>query len=311
MNTRLRHEAAVFDSTEHMLHVVVPFLDEATAAGTPAVVRFGEEWAARLRDRVADPGRVDFVGGADDENPIRAVRAMNEAAQGHLEAGAPQIRLVGGVPDSAMSSRWAWEQWARYEAAFNEMYADLPAVALCCYPAWPAGNVHDDIAATHPRLVGGDGARENSSYVDPRRFVADRNPAPAERLDEDAPALELHDPHPGIAREAVRRLAERAHLADGQVEDLVLGANEVFTNAFLHGSRPVELRGWVADDELLLSIRDHGVGVDDPFVGMLQPPADRPEPGGYGVWLARMCSDLVTLRRDPDGFTVRMTARAR
>lgn len=310
MTRRLRHDGAAFGSSEEMLAVVVPFLDEATLAGVPAIVRFGDDWAALLRERLADPDRVDFVGGGVEKNPIKAVRAMNEAAVAHLADGAQQLRLVGSVPDASLGSRDDWEQWARYEAAFNEMYADVPAWVVCCYPTWPDSHVADDVAATHTGLVGSGSWRENPSYVDPGGFVADRSPMPAERLDAGPPALELHDPDPSITRESVRRLGERAALGAAKVDDFVLGANEVVTNAFLHGRKPVVVRGWVADGGLLLSIHDSGSGVVDPFTGMLQPGDERSAPGGYGVWIARMCSDLVTFRQDADGFTVRMTARA-
>jgi anti-sigma regulatory factor (Ser/Thr protein kinase) len=310
MRRRLRHDGATFGSSEEMLSVMVPFLDEAARAGVPAIVRFGDDWAALLREQLAAPELIDFVDGGADPNPVRGVRAMHEAALVHLADGADQIRLVGSVPDGSLASRADWEAWARYEAAFNEMYADVPAWAVCCYPAWPASHVADDVAATHTGLAGRDGWRENPSYVDPRCFVADRKAMPAERLDAGPPAFELHDPHPSIARESVRRLGERAALDVAQVDAFVLGANEVVTNAFLHGRKPVVVRGWVTDGELLLSISDSGTGVDDPFTGMLQPGEDRARPGGYGVWLARMCSDLVTFRQDADGFTVRMTARA-
>jgi anti-sigma regulatory factor (Ser/Thr protein kinase) len=234
---------------------------------------------------------------------------MHEAVLAHLAAGAEEIRLLGSVPDSSLASRPGWEGWARYEAAFNEVFADVPAWTVCCYPTWPDAQVADDVAATHAGLGGRDGWRENPSYVDPRCFVADRKAMPAERLDAGPPAFELHDPDPSIARESVRRLGERAALGAGQVDDFVLGANEVITNAFLHGRRPVIVRGWVTDGALLLTVRDGGTGVADPFIGMLQPGGDRSAPGGYGIWLARMCSDLVTFDQDAEGFTVRMTAR--
>jgi anti-sigma regulatory factor (Ser/Thr protein kinase) len=308
MTGRLRHEAAAFGSSDAMLSVVVPLLDEAVATGVPAIVRFGDDWAAPLRERLAAPERVEFVGGGADPNPIRAVRAMREAALAHLADGADQVRLLGSVPDSSLASGASWEQWARYEAAFNETFADVPAWAVCCYPTWPGSQVTDDVASTHSRLGGVDGWRESPSYVDPRCFVADRKPTPAERLDAGPPAIELHDPHPAIARDSARRLGERAGLDAGQVDDFVLGANEVITNAFLHGRKPVVVRGWVGDGALLLTVRDGGSGVADPFIGMLQPGDNRSVPGGYGIWLARMCSDLVSFSQDADGFTVRMTA---
>lgn len=311
MTGAFRHDAGLFGSAEEMLDTIVPLLDEAAASGTPAVVRFEDDLAARVHDRVAHPERVDFVEGAAEPNPVRAVRSTTEVTQGHLDDGAAPVLLVGTVPHDSFDSDCGWEQWARYEGALNEMYADFPVWGICCYPTDPDPGVEADVLATHTGLVGSDGWRRNPSYVEPRRFLAGRTAVPAERLDEGPPAFELHEPHPGFARESVRRLAERAGFGIHQADDLVLGANEILTNAFLHGQRPVALRGWVDDGDVLLSVADAGPGVDDPFVGMLAPAGDRDKPGGYGVWLARMCTDLVTFRRDAEGFTVRMAAQAR
>lgn len=309
--TGFRHDAGLFASAEEMLDTIVPLLDEVTANGTPAVVRFDDDLSARLHDRVARPERIDFVDGAAEPNPVRAVRSATETAQGHLDGGAVPVLLVGTVPHDTIDSDCGWEHWARYEAALNERYAGFPVWGICCYPTVADPRVEADVLATHTRLVGREGWRENPSYVDPRDFVAGRTATPAELLGSHPPAFELHDPHPSIARESVRRLGERAALGAAQVDDLVLGANEVVTNAFLHGQRPVVVRGWVADGGLLLSVRDGGGGVADPFLGMFAPDGERAEPGGYGVWMARMCADLVTFRRDAEGFTVRMAVQAR
>jgi anti-sigma regulatory factor (Ser/Thr protein kinase) len=310
MSTGFRHDAGLFASTEEMLGVVVPFLDEATALGIPAVVRLGDGLAARVRDRVAQPAQVDFVDGGDVLNPVKAVRAMHELAQGHLDAGAEQIRLLGGASTKALSSATGCEQWARYEAALNEVWAELPLWALCCYFSPPGSRLTDDVLATHPGLVRDSEWQESPAYVEPRRFVAGRDPASAERLEAGSPAVELHDPSLADARDAVRRLAVRAGFATDAVDDLVVGVNEIVTNAFRHGRPPVSVRGWVEGGEVLVAVRDAGAGTDEPFLGLVAPRGERAEPGGYGIWLARQCSDLVSFRRDPDGLTVRIAAGA-
>ena len=65
----------------------------------------------------------------------------------------------------------------------------------------------------------------------------------------------------------------------------------------------------VASDSVTVEVHDHGPGPDDPGVGLTW--AQRaPGAGGMGLWLAhRLCSE-VTMRVAPDGFRVRLTARA-
>ena len=303
-----RHDAAIFSSPEEMCASVVPFLDEAVESGIPAFVRLEDDLAAMVREAVARPDAVGFVSGASQPNPLRAIQEMNEAVMAQLETGAEEIRLIGCVPHASRTTPQAWEQWARYEAAYNRMYAGLPLWGICCYDVPPPEHALDDVLATHTRLRAEDGSwRQSSEYVDPDRWLAQRAAASVERLDEGAPAFELTGPHLSQAREAVARLAVEAGLAADRVDDLVLAVNEVVTNAFLHGCPPVTLRGWRSAEGVLLTVHDRGPGVADALAGMT-PPSDDRSLGGRGVRLARLCTDLMTLRQDADGFTVRMAS---
>lgn len=307
-----RHDAAVFSSPERMAATVAPFLDEAVEAGIPTLVRLEDDLADLVRESLATPDAVGFVGGASEANPLRAIREMNEAAMARLDAGVEQIRLIGCVPRASRATLQAWEQWARYEAAYNQMYAGLPLWGICCYDVPPPEHALDDILATHPRMLDEDGTwRQSEAYVDPHRWLADRSAASVERLDGTAPAFELAEPQLGQAREAVARLAVEAGLAADRVDDLVLAVNEVVTNAYRHGRPPVTLRGWRSEEGVLVAVEDRGTGVADALAGMAPPPHDDRTLGGRGVRLARLCSDLMTLRRERDRFTVRLASWAR
>jgi hypothetical protein len=79
----------------------------------------------------------------------------------------------------------------------------------------------------------------------------------------------------------------------------------------VHGNTPVLLCGWVTDGEVLFTVRDAGGGFANPFTGMTAPQKDHDRMSGHGIWLARICTDLVGFASAPDGFTVRLAARIR
>ena len=55
------HEAAVYDSNDELLHVVVPHLEAAVAAGEPALVAVPDGEAALVRSAMADATGVTFL----------------------------------------------------------------------------------------------------------------------------------------------------------------------------------------------------------------------------------------------------------
>jgi len=66
---------------------------------------------------------------------------------------------------------------------------------------------------------------------------------------------------------------------------------------------------WVEDDALICEIRDGG-HITDPLIGRRRPVAD-PHGGGFGMWLATQCCDLVQVRSFPEGTVVRLHMRLR
>ncbi len=307
--TGFRHDAGVFGSDEELLAIVVPFLDEASAAGHPAVVRVDGGQEALLRRHLAEPSAPAYVSDGAG-HPMEVLRSVHAAATAQVQAGAAEVRVVGAVPHPGLDPAVAWEQWARYEAALNAMFASLPMWGLCLYDASRASaGVLEDVRATHTGLLQPDGREPSGDYVDPIRFLAGRKAVDYARLEAAPPLRELTDPRPDQVRQAVRHLAAHGELGTEVGADLVIAVNEVVTNAFRYGGRPVLVRGWAEDGRVLVTVRDSGRGIDDPFVGMLPP--DGLENGGRGVWLSRLCTELLDFTRGREGFTVRMGARRR
>jgi len=104
-------------------------------------------------------------------------------------------------------------------------------------------------------------------------------------------------------RLAVRGIALRNGFAD-RAADLMLALDEVIANAQEHGRPPIEVTAWV-DGRLVVEVADVGPGFDRGRVWRSHPP---PPLGhrGRGLWIIRQLTDLVSIRSDEGGTTVRM-----
>jgi anti-sigma regulatory factor (Ser/Thr protein kinase) len=104
-------------------------------------------------------------------------------------------------------------------------------------------------------------------------------------------------------RGSVAAHADRAGLAPSRVNDLVLIAYELATNAVRHGGGRGQLRLWLAGGAVHCEVNDRGPGLPEQHRG--EP--DRPglgAPGGRGLWIALTFSDQLKLTNTADGATV-------
>ncbi|HEU4422948.1 MAG TPA: ATP-binding protein [Pilimelia sp.] len=113
----------------------------------------------------------------------------------------------------------------------------------------------------------------------------------------------------GIAtlRHDVTRCAEAAGLAGEALDDFVLAINELVTNAVRHGGGRGWLRLWHDGDRLVCEVSDRGAGIVDGATNGHVKPSPYVA-GGWGMWLARELSDMMTIDTGPDGTTVRISA---
>jgi anti-sigma regulatory factor (Ser/Thr protein kinase) len=104
-------------------------------------------------------------------------------------------------------------------------------------------------------------------------------------------------------RNAVAAHASRLGLSGYRVEELVLVAHELASNAILHGGGGGRLRLWAADGLLWCEVSDTGPGlpVPDPSLG---PPPATAASGGRGLWLARRLTDSFDVESGDGGTTV-------
>ncbi|MFC0033891.1 anti-sigma factor RsbA family regulatory protein [Micromonospora chaiyaphumensis] len=300
------HEAILYDSDEHLLAVVLPFLLGGVEAGEPTVVGLAERNAELVRRALPTGTEVTFLPGGDlYARPTAAIRAYRKLLGSYVAEGARQIRIVGELPPAVLGATWDW--WARYESAINHAYDDFPLWSMCAYDvgATPS-RVLADVVRTHPRVAMPDGSHvPTDGYTEPAAYLAERRlmlPDPVERT---APAVELVDPAPAQARDAVRA-AHRGQLPADHLDDLVVSVSEVVSNALRHGVPPVRMRLWSAPDRMVVTVQDRGPGPTDPYAGLL--PAGNGAAGGLGLWISHQSCNHVALHRDADGFTVRLTA---
>jgi anti-sigma regulatory factor (Ser/Thr protein kinase) len=86
------------------------------------------------------------------------------------------------------------------------------------------------------------------------------------------------------------------------VEQVLIVASELATNAIRHGGGSGRLRLWREHTRLHLQISDHGPGMADPTVGT-KPPDPRAT-SGRGMWICRQLVPDLHIATGPRGTTV-------
>ncbi|TDB70965.1 sensor histidine kinase [Micromonospora sp. KC723] len=303
------HEAVLYDSSDELLAVVLPFLLDGVAAGEPSMVSFGERHTALLRSALPPRCGVTFLDGGDVyARPSAAIRSYRQLLADQVAAGATQIRIVGELPPVAFGRFWDW--WGRYEAAINHAYDEFPLWSMCVYNTRSTPpEILDDVSRTHPRTATADGRHvPNEVYTAPELYLREPRPVAPDPLQHGTPLVELVDPTPAGARAAVHAVAPEQLSAD-EVDDLSVAVSETVTNALRHGRPPVRFRLWAGDGRVVVTVVDGGSGPTDPYAGLL--PARGATSGGLGLWITYQSCDHVAMQRGPDGFTVRLITGGR
>ncbi len=299
------HEAAVYGSDDEFLSVLVPFLRQGIDAGEPTIACLPPSKARLLRRAFVDASSVTFLDAAAVyANPATAVKHYRDLVAHHTQRGARQVRLVGEIDNPGHLTPWG--PWARYEAAVNHLFDDLPLWSLCTYDARTTPRpVLDDVLRTHPWLaLPGGNHTSNTAFTDPLVFLETHVPNPTEvALPRRTPTVELRTPHPEQARDAAHRVGERAGLGEARTGELVLAVSESVTNAVHHGQPPVWLRLWAEPHRVVTTVTDAGDGPDNPLAGLAPAQRSRAD-GGLGLWIVHQVCDYVAMRRHEDGYTV-------
>jgi anti-sigma regulatory factor (Ser/Thr protein kinase) len=302
------HQALIYGSDQEFMDVALPFVDEGLRTNEPTLVAVQQSHIENLRAALGgEPEGLTLL--AVEDWYETSARTRDKFARWAIERleDSSRVRLVG-EPPWALGHEARVRDWARHESVVNVAFASLPATFICPYDARALpSDVLEHARETHPEIVDGAGSSLSGSYEDPREFC--------ERLDS---TVEVQSREPSLEMifglgdlPSVRRLvgsfAIDAGLSGPRTEEVVLAANEIATNALLHGQPPATLRGWQAGDELIVEVSDAGQGISDALAGQLPPPAAGL--GGRGLWLTRLLCDAVEIC-NAGGCTVTMHAVA-
>jgi anti-sigma regulatory factor (Ser/Thr protein kinase) len=279
-DSRLRHNAFVYSSTDEYVARAAGFLREGLAAGEGAIVAHTRPGIAVMREALDDDARhVTFVDVSESyTRPAHTLAAYHDVYARQL-GQTPSLRAVADVQVGPEPREW--DMWTGYEAVFNRSFAHLPAWVLCSYDANGLPDpVLDGVWQTHPEVVGAAGWSASERFADPDAL--------------------LRGAHVEGFRE--RLAAELTDVPAARALDMLLAASEVVANALEHGGGVRDVRVGRADGRFVCEVVDAGAGFDDPAAGFLAP-----RPGiGTGLWVARQLTWDIEFLRTPSGFTARI-----
>jgi anti-sigma regulatory factor (Ser/Thr protein kinase) len=305
----LQHDAIFYDDESAFAAAAASFVREGVERGEVVMVNTGvNPVTSLLRAMFASEEQVRFAEKPVYSTPAAALDGYRRTMERGLATGAVGYRAMGFIDFD--STPLPWQEWLRYEAAVNRVFADFPFQTLCPYDT---SRVTDEIAEAikraHTGLVEPDGWRANDGYLAPERLVVqDGLVTPPHPLQETAPRMVLQpDDDLMDLRMEVYAATMFTALPSRTVDDLVAAVGEVVANAHKHGSPPVTLKLWAADAAIVCTVTDRGPGIDDPLVGYARP---RDPSEGLGLWAARQLCDVLDYQRGPEGFTVRVAAFA-
>lgn len=304
------HDMLRYGTSCELASVAVPFLREGLDAGEAAIVVCAPANAALVTAGLDHDDRVLVLDRSEVyQRPAIAITAYTRAVRRLIAAGAARVRLLGEIAFGC--DRESCVEWLRFEAVASWALRPLPVWGVCAYnvavlPAW----ILDDVEAAHPTLLSAAGRIANDGYIEPEVYLRATDTAPIDPIEAEDPLLRV-EAVTGVAQlrhDLQEALALSGHTG-ASVDALVMAANEVATNAILHGGLPVRVRLWSTPRRSVCVVTDHGDGFDDPFVGYLD--TDVGASNGRGLWLARQLCDRVHIGRERagGGFTVRLHVR--
>ncbi len=297
------HRALIYEQPAEFVSGIRDFLRSGLTNEERTVVVADRRKIGWLHEDLgAAASSVDFLDAGDTlVRRGRAARSLIERLGEEALSGGP-LRVVTEEDLSARPSH-AVRDYLCMEAAANVAYRDLPISILCAYDASVASlEVLSACRSTHPETLRGGAVQASAEYRPPAEFIM-ASSAVVEPPS-DAAVLEIEAAEDlARARGLLRSEAASARVPAEDVADLVLAADEVLTNALVHGRAPRVLYVYGEEDALVCHVHDAGSGLD-PLAAYLPPPEDALR--GRGLWIARQTCDALEIASDSSGTHVRL-----
>jgi anti-sigma regulatory factor (Ser/Thr protein kinase) len=297
----LVHQGFIYTSADDFVATLAPFAREGLERGDVVFAGAARAGIDALREELGDDARYMELHDTEVWEPrpfdrLLAVKRMIDA----LPPGAT-LRAMGEPVWSGSPA--VQREWARYESVINVALARAPLRFICLYDGSTLPeHLLDHGRRTHRELLDAGTACPCASFVAPEEYV------PALGRDfGDTPRNAIDVPFDGdqhVFRAKLSKKARDEGLADERVARLVQAANEVATNALVHGERPVRAQMWTAGGEIVCEVADAGPGIADPFVGWRVP--DPAIHGGWGLPMTRQLCDALEIATAADGTRVRL-----
>jgi anti-sigma regulatory factor (Ser/Thr protein kinase) len=298
---RFRHEALLYAGDEEFVEECAAFVADGVAEDEAVMVVVAAPKIDGLRTRLgttADP--VHFADmSAVGRNPSRIIGVWQRFFAEH-----PGVPCRGiGEPIGPQRSAEELTECQRHEVLLNIAFRDTTGWILCPYDtARLAPAIVAEALRSHP-WVAELGTHRHSASFDP--IVGPFDDALTEPVGPVA-VLQFDSETVGDVRALLAAHHAAAALGRERLDDFVLAVSEVATNSIRHGDGHGTARVWSDGDALFCEITDTGYIVD-PLVGRRLPGARGD--GGHGLWVAHHLCDLVQLRSNPAGTTVRLSKR--
>lgn len=306
------HQAVFYDSDDHLLSAVVPFVREGLDRDDAVVLNLEPTVTDLLPDEIRHHHRVRIGDTSAYSRPAATLNTYQQLVRESVAKGSAGLRCVGSV-DFSREDR-SWQGWLRYESLINHVFASDRLRGLCPYDLRriPA-QVTEGLRRSHPEVHDPTGGpARNAEYVDPAAFLdLDEYATPPALIEDQPPMLDVED----VSDLAALRLdlglvMVGTDLHRAVVTDFGYAVDEVAANAMTHGAPPVRVRIWTSPTEIVATVTDRGPGNPDRLAGYR-----RPAPGGdgtstRGLWAARQLCDELDYGHDEDGFTVRLAVSA-
>src|SRR4051812_20325796 len=205
-----RHELLLHRSTQELVEFVVPMVREGVVAQEPTLLLVRPETAEAVRHQVGtSPYLTVQPALAQPGRPALHVRAAPQMLAGYA-------RVVHQDPVIPPSQ---WPEWRRLEAVLNLALSGHDTWAVCAYDRRTLSDeMVADLHATHPLIAEGGGDQHNDRYQHPVDFLKQHRKCPPEPGGATAPAVELVDPSPAMARATVAGFARHHRLPAGEID---------------------------------------------------------------------------------------------